>query len=192
MPFYKAMRSLTVLAMVLIPAIPLRAQDKAKVGGAKKEEPKRVALLRFYDVKLHEHVYTYGDGEPAAWRKNPDMKSETVIGYATTTKEANTTRLFRAIRPDGKHYFYLLKPAVAKDFRIEEFIIYVWTKPGDGRVPIHACFLPDATDVYFDTDRKRVKEWIDETFKGIGVQRLSTANMFYIYPPKVEKKEDKK
>lgn len=168
------------------------AQDKPKDDG-KKEAPKRVDLLRFYDKKLHEHVYTYGEGEPAAWRQHPDMEGETVIGQVAITREPDTTRLFRAIRPDRKHYFYLQRPAVAQDIRLEEFVVYVWTKPGDGRVPVHACILPDATDVYLDTDPKKVSEFADDTFKGTGVKRKSIAKIFYVNPPsKAEERKDKK
>src|SRR5262245_50173794 len=56
-----------------------QAQDEPKKDG-KKDAPKRIDLLRFYDKNLHEHVYTYGEGEPAEWRKNTDMATETVIG----------------------------------------------------------------------------------------------------------------
>jgi hypothetical protein len=63
------------LAVAVILCMPLRAQDKHNEEAGKQEEPQRVALYCFYDNKLHEHVYTYGDGELAAWRKNRDMKS---------------------------------------------------------------------------------------------------------------------
>jgi hypothetical protein len=164
------------------------AQDKPK-GAAEREGSKRVALLRFYDKRHNEHVYTYGDGEPASWRQNPHMGREATIGIASLAKEPDTTRLFRAIRPDGRHYFYLQKPASAQNIRLEEFVIYVWTKPGDDRIPIHACVLPDSTDVYLDGDMAKVKDFTDETLKGIGVKRRIIPRLFYLYPPKADEKK---
>lgn len=35
----------------------------------KRKRLARLDLIRFYDKKLNEHVYTYGDGEPKSRRK---------------------------------------------------------------------------------------------------------------------------
>jgi hypothetical protein len=170
-------------------------QDKPKET-EKKDAPKRVDLLRFYDKKLKEHVYTYGEAEPTDWRKNLNMEGETVIGQVALTKEPDTTRLFRATSgvPGSKHYFYLQKPVGVTINQIDEFTVYVWTKPGDGRVPIAACWLPDLTDMYFDTDQKKVLDYAQDSLKGTGRKRGIAKHLFYIYAAAgaEEKKEGKK
>ena len=112
------MRLLLVAVFALAIIVPAaRGQEKPKPKeDAKKDAPQRVDLIRFYDKKLHEHVYSYGDGEPAQWRQKEEMEGETVIGQVAIAKEQDTTRLFRAVRKDGKHYFYLQKPLRAADF----------------------------------------------------------------------------
>lgn len=155
---------------------------------AQPEAPKRVltALYRFWDKRTNEHVYTYGDGEPAEWRKNPAFEQEKVVGYAVYKPEADAVRLYRVLCRDGRHRFSLRlarSAEVVKDIaRVEDFTLYVWTKPGDGRVPVHACFLPDDRDFYFERDMAAVRSYTDETLKVIGKQRLIVENMFYLYP----------
>jgi WD40 repeat protein len=146
-------------------------------------KPELTALLCFWDKTLNEHVYTYGDGEPANWRKNPAFTAKPLVGYVANKQYPDTVRLFRAYCRDRRHYFYTTKPAGARDIeRIEDFLVYVWTKPGDGRVPVHACFLPDDKDPYFDQNLERVKDYVDGTLKGIGKQRKLVENYFYVYP----------
>lgn len=155
-------------------------QDKAGAGKSDKRE--LTPLYRFWDKKHNEHVYTYEGTEPLAWRQNPDFEKEVVVGYAVTIKEKDTARLFRAYCKDGRHYFYLVKPATANDIeRIEDFLLYVWTKPGEGRVPVHACFLPDSKDMFFDSDLQKVKDYAEETLRGIGVRRKVLQKAFYLY-----------
>ncbi|HEX4610456.1 MAG TPA: hypothetical protein VH092_19860 [Urbifossiella sp.] len=153
------------------------------------DEPEAVKLdvtplLQFWDKTVSEHVYTYGDGQPAEYRRNPAFTGERVIGHVATRPYPDTVRLVRAYCRDQKHYFSLSAPPVwATDIeRIEAFVVYVWTGPGNGRVPIHACFLPDEKDPYFDQDLKRVKDYADGTLKGIGKQRKVVENYFYVYP----------
>lgn len=159
--------------------------DAFRRSGARKKDLKLVALYRFYDKRLHEHVYTYGDGEPANWRKHPDMEAERIIGYATLDKETGSTRFWRAIRGDRKHYFYLSAPTGTKGASLEEFKAYVWTQKGDSRVPIYGCVLPDGTDLFLDPDAKKVSRFSRETLSGIGQKRISYSPAFYLYakPP---------
>ena len=146
-------------------------------------KPELTALLCFWDTTLFEHVYTYGEGEPASWRKNPVFAVKPTVGYVATKQYPDTVPLQRAYCRDRRHYFYINKPAGASDIeRMEDFHVYVWTKPGDGRVPVHACFLPDDKDPYFDQDLKRVKDCVDGTLQGIGKQRKLAENYFYVYP----------
>jgi hypothetical protein len=65
---------------------------------------------------------------------------------------------------------------------LEDFHAFVWTKPGDGRVAVHACTLPDMTDMLLDTDLKKVTDFSDNTLKGIGQQRKNLPRYFYLYP----------
>ena len=168
------------------------AQDKGE--NAKKDAKKRelTPLYRFWDKKHNEHIYTYEGTEPVDWRQNEDFSKETIVGYAVNERDTDTGRLFRAYCKDGRHYFYLSKPPGAQDIeRIEDFLLYVWTKPGDDRVPVHACFLPDNKDPFFDTDLKKVKDYAEETLKGINVRRRVVEKMFYVYPKKGAAKDDK-
>ncbi len=132
-------------------------------------KPTLLALYRFWDTRHNEHVYTYGEGEPAAWRKNPAFNGEVLIGYIAVAPQPGASRLYRAYCRDQRHYFYLTTPAGATDIeRIEAFEVYVWPQPGDGRVAIHACSLPDDKDSYFDRDLANVKEYAAGTLKQIG------------------------
>lgn len=145
--------------------------------------PEVIPLLQFWDRTLNEHVYSYGDGQPAEYRRSGNFGNEKVVGYVATKEYPGTVRLVRAYCQDGKHYFTLnTPPATANDVvRIEAFIVYVWTSPGPGRVPVHACFLPDDKDPYFDTDLAKVKEYVDKTLKVINKQRKLVENYFYVY-----------
>jgi hypothetical protein len=146
-------------------------------------KPEVTALLRFWDATNGEHVYSYGDGEPKNWRQNTAFSEEQIVGYVAHKQLPDTSPLKRAYCRDRRHYFYLTKPAGATDIeRIEDFHLFVWTKPGDGRVPVHACFLPDDKDGYFDQDLARVKGYADRASKRDGKQRKLVENFFYVYP----------
>jgi hypothetical protein len=178
-------RHLAFAAVLAFSPSILLSQDKSK-DGDEKEPPPRENLIRFYDTKRNEHVYTYGEGEPQAWREREELQTETVLGKVALTKEPGTTPLYRAVRKDGKHYFYLIKPTNISDYKLEDFHVYVWTKPGDGRIPMHACVLPDSIDLFLDNDLKKINEFNSLTLKGIGQKRRTYMKMFYIYPPDSE------
>jgi hypothetical protein len=150
-------------------------------------KPTLLALYRFWDTRHNEHVYTYGEGEPAAWRKNPAFNGEVLVGYIAVAPQPGAVKLYRAYCRDQRHYFYLTKPTGATDIeRSEAFEVYVWTQPGDGRIAVHACFLPDDKDAYFDRDLANVKEYTAGTLKQIGKQRKVVEAMFYVYPTAVQ------
>jgi hypothetical protein len=170
------------------PTVPPKNEEPSKNEGPPKKDkadgktdPNIVALLRFYDTRLSEHVYTYGEGEPAAWRKDSTKTRETIVGYASLKELPDTRRLYRAIRKDGMHYFYFEAPRNATGIRLEDFVLYVWTKPDDGRVPIHGACLPDRLDMYFDADESKVKKVIEDTSTGLGAKRVRYPNAFYLY-----------
>jgi len=148
------------------------------------------AVHRFWDTRLKEFVYTYGAGEPADWRKNPIFNRETIIGFAATTQQPGSVRLYRAYCRDQRHYFYLNKPASATDIeRMESFELYVWTTPGNGRIAMHACFLPDDKDAYFDSSLPSIKEYVETTQKETGQKRKVIEAMFYLYSPGQQPKQ---
>lgn len=169
--------------------------DKGKPEKAKVDQEKvpsqRSNLFRFYDKSRNEHVYTVGDDELADWRLREELINETVIGQVAFSKEPDTSPLYRAVRPDGKHYYYVKKPATVTDFKLEDFPVYIWTKPGEGRVPIHSCVLPDNIDLYLDSDQKKVFDFSSGTLKGIGVKRKNVSRLFYVYPAITEEGETK-
>lgn len=174
---------LVALALCLISS----AEDKPK--SANKDKPLRANLIRMYDTKLNEHIYTYGDGEIGNWRNRKELINETIIGQVALTQEPGTTRLWRAKRKDGHHYFYLTKPKTLKDFDLENFVVYVWTKGDDDRVAIHGCVLPDYLDLQLDPDKQKVLDFVKDTKTGINVKRKLYLNMCYMYPPAEEKNE---
>lgn len=65
---------------------------------------------------------------------------------------------------------------------MEDFHVYVWTKPGDGRVPVHACFLPDYKDPCFSQDLQRLKDYMAGSLKITGKRQKLVENYFYVYP----------
>jgi hypothetical protein len=139
-----------------------------------------IALYRFLDQSHNEHVYTYGEGEPRDWRKNHAFVGEAVVGLATCTPQRDTIPLYRAYCRDSRHYFYLAKPAGATDIeRMEAFELHVWSEAGEGRIPIHACFLLDDKDAYFDKNLELVKIRA-ETFAN--PKRKVVEAFFYLYP----------
>jgi hypothetical protein len=146
-------------------------------------KPEVTPLYQFWDTNQNEHIYTYGDGEPANWRTNPAFTEKGVVGYVATKPYPDTVPLIRAMCRDQRHYFYTTKPEGATDIeRIEDFRVYVWTAPGGGREPVHACFLPDDKDPCFSQDLRRIKDYVDGTLKQIGKQRKLVENYFYVYP----------
>ena len=72
------------------------------------------------------------------------------------------------------------RPGV-KNLRVEDFVVFVWTTKGEGRVPIHGCGLPDGTDTWFDSDQRLIKSVIDDSFTGFGVKRNAFPSAFYLY-----------
>ncbi len=166
------MRHLLTAALLLCWAAPLAAQD----------DPAITPLYRFWDAQKEEHVYSYGEGEPGDWRKNPTrFQDETIIGLGSTEEKPGTVRLWRAVRRDGKHYFYIVgDPKIMEDSKIEAFVMYVWRKPGSGRVAVHACAMPDGLDPFFDPDFEAVKKLTKETATSKGVKRVVVRNSFYL------------
>jgi hypothetical protein len=116
------------------------------------------------------------------------VQGETVIGQIALTNERGTVPVFRAFRKDGRHYFFLTKPAVAKEYTLEEFHVFVWTKAGSGRIPVHGCVQPDALDLCLDTDLKKINDFTSGSLKGAGIKRKVFPRMLYVYPPEGEEK----
>src|SRR4029077_13331122 len=134
------------------------------------------------------------DAEALNWLSDPAKTLEEVIGYASALPVAGMRRLYRAVRgTDGMHYFYLqappglalffAAPPSGKEVRLENsFVLYVWTQKGDGMVPIHACCLPDGTDVFLDPDLRKLGRFVNEKSKALGIQPRVYQSAFYLYP----------
>lgn len=142
-----------------------------------------VPLLGFWDNGVREHVYTYGDGQPAEYRKNPDFGAERMVGFVSLKQLPGMVQLVRAYCRDRKHYFSLGGPpdGVADVERIEAFVVYVWRTGDEGRLPVHACFQPDHKDPYFDQDLRKVKEYAEVKLKTTGQKQKVVENYFYVY-----------
>lgn len=134
-------------------------------------------LYRFWDNGHNEHVYTYEGTEPVEWRKNPAFQRETVVAYGVNSPDIDAVKLHRWYRKDGRHYFYIKEQPKGFQFeRLEDFTLYVWTTPGNGRIPIHASFDNDSLDAYFDKSLENVKSY------SAGKQRNIVENYFWLYP----------
>ena len=140
-----------------------------------------VALDRFWDDKAQEHVYTYGDVELAAWRKNPSFREEGVIGYVSRTpKPQETVRLYRAVCKDGRHSFsHSIAPQGNDITRVEDFEVYAWNRGGDGRVQMNACHLAGGKDTYFSLDYEDVMRYAKTAAHA---PSNIIKGMFYVYP----------
>ncbi|HYH64545.1 MAG TPA: WD40 repeat domain-containing protein [Urbifossiella sp.] len=181
-----------ILPLVVVSLFLCSCGKKNKPADAPESSPvtptppkvERYALYRFWDSRLNEHVYSYGDGEPADWRRSGVFHNETIVGYVSTEPLPDTDRLYRAYRRNRLHYFYLgLPPNKGADIeRIEAFGVYVWTKPGDGRIPIHFCSLPDGTDPLFDKSLAHIQKATADTLRVQSIQRKVVENYFYVYP----------
>ena len=107
------------------------------------------------------------------------------IGLASPTEIKGSFRLWRAVRKDGKHYYYLTAPkglpAIVDN---DNFKAYAWKQPGDGRVPIYGNTWTDGTDIFFDPEQKNLKKHAEDTKKALSVDRkpFATGPAFYVYP----------
>lgn len=147
------------------------------------KDPTIVPLYRFYNTKRFFHVYAYKQGQLEAFRKMEQMEQQKIIGYVLTKEEPGTQRLWRAVRSDGRHYYYVQAPRrISKNVRVHarEFQVYVWKRGGDGRVPIFANSWTDGTDMYFDPDKKRIEKFAENTKKALGVTRPDYGLVFYV------------
>ena len=160
-----------------------------------------VPLMRFYDTKFNEHIYSYSTEEMNKWHQLTHVKEHEIIGDVATSKLPGTVPLWRAVRTENnqsRHYYYLeavkLPPNTFVD--AESFKVYVWTKPGDGRVPIYCTTWIDATDAFMHRELKVVEQNREETEKSTGRLRPGMAGknfktpVFYVYPHVAKEKDD--
>ncbi len=173
------------ICLVLACLVSCKGKKKAAAVPEVAAGPAYTPLYRFWDSRVKEHLYTYEGTEPVAWRAAGNFGNEHVVGYAVNTPEPGTVRLWRAYCKDGRHYFYIDKPATANDIeRIEDFLLYVWTQPGDGRVPVHASYLPNDKDPLFDTNLEAIRQNALDTQRLTGVARKVVESVFYVLPQK--------
>lgn len=137
-------------------------------------------LYRFYNTKIHQHEYTNSETEAEKWRKDPNKKAEGSLGWLPTQPGDDVTRLFRARKSNGRHYYYTVKPKGFKDFVIEPTVMYVYKRKGAGRVAIHGTCLSGGEDMLFTRSRDEVEQAIEDTKNAIGNKRRKFYNAFYI------------
>jgi hypothetical protein len=152
-------------------------------------------VVRFYDHDTDEHMYSLQKEELEQWRGLLHFKEHDVVGCASPVELPDTVRLWRAVHRTGRHYYYLRtsnKPGLTVESEI--FHVYVWKKPGDGRIPIYAHTWTDGGDVFFSGDMDHIRKFKETSFKALGVNRLPLQGrdigmpMFYLYPPLDEEK----
>lgn len=201
---------LMLVAFNSLPADDPPNKDAAKTKANKQspEKPEKesarpaglVPLYKFYDKRLFENVYSHRENEIKSLRSIPTMEEQMILGDVSTVKLPDTVRLWRSVRNgDRKHYHYLRAPGQATKMIIESdlFTVYVWKKPGDGRIPIYCHTWIDGTDVCFDPDLNKLRLYREESKKALGVYRLGlhradfSIPVFYIYPHK-DKTDDEK
>ncbi len=150
-------------------------------------------LVRFYNHQLNEHVYSLQSGEQTEWRKDPRFKEHLAIGLVSTQLVPGTVPFQRAIRKsDARHFYAIATPSTSPDsggpteFLIDDtnFQAFVWTEPGDGRIPIYANTWPDKTDTFLDPDQSQIDKLTADTLAKLKVKRLGTTPnpLFYLYP----------
>jgi hypothetical protein len=159
-----------------------------------------VPLTRFYDTAFNQHIYTHNEDEAAKWRKLPHVKEHETIGDVATHELPGTVPLWRAVRIEGKQsrpYYYLRTTDIPQNTFVDAqvFKAYVWTKPGDGRIPIYCTTWTDSTDAFLHAELKVIRNNQQDTKKSTGVLRRGMGGkdisipLFYVYPHSTNKPE---
>lgn len=179
------------------------SQDADSKSSGKKEETRPEGLLpfiRFYDHNTNEHMYSLDEDELEGWRDLKHFKEHKIVGYSSPVELPETVRLWRAVGKNGRHFYYLRTPVKANLFvESEKFRVWVWKKPGEGRIPIYAHTWTDGGDVYFDGEMYHIRKFKEDSKKALGVTRPPLSGrdigvaVFYVYPHVEEAKpEDSK
>ncbi|MBD3676221.1 MAG: hypothetical protein HUJ26_22145 [Planctomycetaceae bacterium] len=143
-------------------------------------------LYRFYNTKIHQHEYTNSETEAKEWQKVPHKNKEKVLGWLPTGPGKEVTRLYRATKENGRHYYYTVKPRGFKNFKLEPTNMYVYEHKGNGRVAVHATCLSGGEDMFFSTSKEELDLVIEDTKNAIGNQRRRFLNVFYVLEEKPE------
>lgn len=176
-----AMRSLVLMALLIL-ATTLRAA----------EPPDLLPLLRFYNKATNEHCYTYTEKELAFWREVESFEEHGIIGLVSAKMLPGTVRLYRQIRPNNRFVYSNNPPPKSMLTTVDaNFEVYVWTDPGDGRVPIYCSTWTDGTDVFFEPVLESFEKISADSKKTLGVDRLrpTVGPLFYVYPRAEESKD---
>ncbi|MDB5385639.1 MAG: hypothetical protein JWM11_1285 [Planctomycetaceae bacterium] len=183
------------LANAQAPKEPPKKSEPGTVGKKSARPDNLQPFIRFYNDELNEHIYSLKPEELEEWRKKKTFREQIIIGDASPVELPGTLRLWRAVRDDGKHYFYFKSSGKGPKLKVEDlkFQVWVWTEPGDGRIPIYGNTWIDETDIFLDDDFNNVDKFRTDSLTALGVNRLSLAEdgdgtpIFYVYPHVVPK-----
>ncbi len=169
------MRSLLVLALLFISAATLYASEPDDL----------VPLQRFYKRATHEHVYSVGEKEQAKWRQSGNYDEQVIVGLIATKNLPGTVRLYRHLRPDGRHVYSKDLPINSRLAKVDNanFEAYVWTEPGEGRIGVYCSTWLDGSDVYLETGLQYLEKFSADSKRDLGVDRLrpTLEPLFYVY-----------
>lgn len=145
-------------------------------------------LYRFFDSANDQHLYSVSPEETAQFKNRAEFQEHVVIGRVATTPLPGTTRLWRAVFENNTRYSYYTgsESAVpANTLDKANFEAYVWTSPGDGRIPVYYNPLQDGTDQFYSHILEHVRKYATESSSGRQGRRVHFKNSiaFWAYPP---------
>jgi S1-C subfamily serine protease len=153
------------------------------------EPPGLEPLIRFHDQVNQQHRYSIRRDEAEAWKQLSGIHLEHPIGRVSSRQLAGTQRLHRAISADGRTHMYFTGDPNAVPGAVSyntNFEAYVWTEPGDGRIPIYFNTLRSGGDQYYSYILEHVRLYAHDSPSGRARQRnpfSDTSIAFWAYPP---------
>jgi hypothetical protein len=145
-------------------------------------------LVRFYNIDSEQHYYTLSAAETEHWRTRADLQEQHAIGRVTHRPLPGTVPLHRATFDNGKYHSYFTGPEKSvppNTIDKVNFQVYVWTDPGDGRIPVYFNTLKVGTDQYYSYILEHVRRYARESDSA----KLNLRNSFggsiafWVYPP---------
>ncbi len=146
-------------------------------------------LMRFYDEVNQQHRYSIRGDEAESWKQLTGVRQQHPIGRASSRQLAGTQRLHRAITTDGRTHMYFTGDSNGARGAVSDsknFEAYVWTEPGDGRIPVYYNTLRSGGDQYYSYILEHVRRYARDSQSGRARQRNPFADnniAFWVYPP---------